>query len=179
MNIRHTPYYCEENIWHLAQQAEFVEMKMFVVIVSNEARCCPFFYQQVSDSPEKAIWWDYHVILLCKSQFWSVWDLDSTIPSPVTFTEYYNKTFNFDTNIKASLFPLFRIVLAEKYISHFSSDRSHMRRTDGSWIAPPPEWPIIMNEDKNTFLDLTDMKNDTIGEILNFDSMYNRFSQLY
>jgi hypothetical protein len=32
---------------------------------------------------------------------------------------------------------------SEQYLEYFASDRSHMRTTDGGWLAPPPEYPCI------------------------------------
>ena len=32
------------------------------------------------------------------------------------------------------------VVAARDYVEGLASDRSHMRRSDGSWLAPPPPW---------------------------------------
>lgn len=37
----------------------------------------------------------------------------------------------------------YRVVPATVYLRYFASDRSHMRREDGSWIAPPPSQPPL------------------------------------
>lgn len=36
------------------------------------------------------------------------------------------------------------MVAAGQYLQHFASDRSHMRRPDGSWMADPPPWPCLV-----------------------------------
>lgn len=41
----------------------------------------------------------------------------------------------------------YRVVPAADYLEHFASDRSHMRRPDGSWSAPPPPEPCIVARD--------------------------------
>jgi hypothetical protein len=40
-----------------------------------------------------------------------------------------------------------RVVPAASLLRHFASDRSHMRRPDGSWSAPPPQYPCISAQD--------------------------------
>ena len=53
-------------------------------------------------------------------------------------------------NIPISRFPLFfshcrffRVVPAPTFLAKFSSDRRHMKKPDGSWMKPPPNYPII------------------------------------
>ena len=35
------------------------------------------------------------------------------------------------------------MVLAEAFLQHFSSDRSHMRTASGEWASPPPPYDCI------------------------------------
>ncbi|PNH06899.1 Protein N-terminal glutamine amidohydrolase [Tetrabaena socialis] len=44
----------------------------------------------------------------------------------------------------------YRVVPAAAYLRHFASDRSHMRRPDGSWNAPPPAYPPLVAVDGAT-----------------------------
>jgi len=37
----------------------------------------------------------------------------------------------------------FRVIPASVFLQHFASDRRHMKRADGSWIKPPPDYPPI------------------------------------
>ena len=37
----------------------------------------------------------------------------------------------------------FRVVPAPTFLAKFSSDRRHMKKPDGSWMKPPPNYPII------------------------------------
>lgn len=39
---------------------------------------------------------------------------------------------------------LYRVVPVPQLLQHFASDRSHMRRPDGEWSAPPPPYPCII-----------------------------------
>ncbi len=34
----------------------------------------------------------------------------------------------------------------------FASDRSHMKKEDGTWIAPPPSYPCIQTQSKSIFM---------------------------
>lgn len=38
---------------------------------------------------------------------------------------------------------LFRVIPARTFLDSFASDRSHMMRADGSWVAAPPAYPAI------------------------------------
>ena len=35
---------------------------------------------------------------------------------------------------------------AADYLKHFASDRSHMRKEDGGWMAEPPSYPPISTD---------------------------------
>lgn len=48
----------------------------------------------------------------------------------------------------------FRVVPAPVYLQNFASDRSHMKRPDGTWIKPPPDYACIKSASKS-FLFLT------------------------
>lgn len=45
---------------------------------------------------------------------------------------------------------MFRLVPAAALLQHFASDRSHMRKSDGSWCAEPPQYPCITAADGAT-----------------------------
>ena len=38
---------------------------------------------------------------------------------------------------------MFRVITAAEYIEYFASDRRHMLKPDGTWMAEPPEYPPI------------------------------------
>ncbi|KAI4468031.1 hypothetical protein MML48_2g00017655 [Holotrichia oblita] len=40
-------------------------------------------------------------------------------------------------------FRYFRVIPAAEFLKEFASDRRHMKRPDGSWIKPPPNYPPI------------------------------------
>lgn len=37
----------------------------------------------------------------------------------------------------------FRVIPANEFLTEFASDRRHMKRPDGTWIKPPPNYPAI------------------------------------
>lgn len=54
----------------------------------------------------------------------------------------------------------YRVISGEAFLGHFSSDRSHMRRADGSWLAEPPSYaPIKNGERKMNLHQYMDMGN--------------------
>lgn len=208
------PYYCEENVWRLAYRLLYGNGKGYspvdrentsywVVFISNERKCCPMLHQRASEDPEtKPCLWDYHVILLETTKFITrgktveetkVLDVDSVLPFPVSIEEYVNSTFMKFTSdeVNRKFSPLFRVVRADTYLMHFYSDRSHMKKEDGSWIAPPPSYDFIMTADAKLnskgqmsnldgYIKMTAKKRESdrlniFGELLSIEQMQERF----
>ncbi len=158
--------YCEENIWHLAHDEWFREREAVVVIVSGEGRYRAFWFQNKAGSPEPPVYWDYHVILLSYEEGWWVWDLDTSLGLPVSAATYFPETFlrrNIDA-VDADV--ILRLISAEEYVRKLSTDRSHMKLPSGEWIAPPPEWPLILQEKELNLSDWIDISHDAPGKVL-------------
>ena len=161
------PFYCEENVWRLAyrklhnpQQTaiEGDQTTYFVVIVSNERKSVPMFYQRASESQERPCVWDYHVFLIGRTtknssssnnnnnnqQAW-VYDIDTTLtPYPLPLQVYLRHSFS-EKLSTTTYAPLFRVVPATLFLRHFESDRSHMYNAHtGTWSAPPPPYQCIL-----------------------------------
>lgn len=51
-------------------------------------------------------------------------------------------------------FRYFRVIPASEFIKEFASDRRHMRRPDGTWIKPPPNYPVIANASMYWFINI-------------------------
>ncbi|VDO86607.1 unnamed protein product [Schistosoma margrebowiei] len=62
----------------------------------------------------------------------------------------------------------YRVIHGVDYLNHFSSDRSHMQREDGSWIAPPPTYKCILEN-----LSLT---SSVYGTVLSESEFFKKFS---
>lgn len=74
----------------------------------------------------------------------------------IQFHEAYNTTlpYFYYSHFLSTLCPtwqifrFFRVIPAEQFLAEFSSDRRHMRRTDGTWIKQPPPYPPIQSSGK-------------------------------
>lgn len=137
--MRYWPYYCEENIWQLCGEPRFAEAQ--VVFISNPRRQVALWAQRAAEDPLEPVIWDYHVVLLATSDAGSeVWDLDSALGFPVPARHYLDLTFAGTYYLPTSFAPRFRLLPAADYRRHLASDRSHMRRADGTFLHPPPPW---------------------------------------
>lgn len=102
-----------------------------------------------------------------------VYDLDSELPFPTYVHKYVTETFRTDHILKPDYFRLeknfcktflelfylfqcryFRVIPANEFLKDFASDRRHMKRPDGSWIKPPPNYPAIRTPCKYFFYSL-------------------------
>jgi hypothetical protein len=165
-NFLYQSCYCEENIWHLVREKWFRERETIVVIVSGEGRYRRLWFQNNAESPEAPVHWDYHVILLSYEDGWSVWDLDTSLGLPVPADTYFHKTFLQQNIDVAHCDVILRLVDAEEYLRKFSSDRAHMRLPSGAWVAPPPEWPMILHGKDSNLLDWININHDAPGRVL-------------
>lgn len=178
----HTPFYCEENIWKLCdriQEDHSTELDYcHVAFISNPKRMVPLWRQKSGKTEEKLALWDYHVILLYNpDDRCVVYDMDSDLPFPTHFHKYVTETFRTENILQPEYHRFFRVLPVSKFMSLFSSDRSHMRREDGTWAKPPPTYaPICRNGVNNLqkFLDMTAPGNE-FGELFNLMELVRRF----
>lgn len=168
------PRYCEENIWHLAQEPFFAGAPCFVAVISNAARACLFWDQRMCDGPDEPVWWDYHVILLVRQGGWLVYDLDTALPLPADAGTYLDRTFRMQEQLPIGIRPRFALYAGGTYVDSFASDRSHMRDERGGWLSPPPDWPPINGEAGEGFLSFVEREFDSGGH-LSISEMYERF----
>jgi protein N-terminal glutamine amidohydrolase len=138
---RYAPFYCEENIWHLANDG----IIQGVAFISNPRQQVACFAQGRSKTGEVMVW-DYHVIGFAVESVTDallVWDFDSTLTLPCPAVLYLQATFPALPAKFAHVVPWFRLCTAADFVANFASDRRHMRKPDGSWEKPPPPWPCI------------------------------------
>src|SRR5204862_24866 len=70
--IRHHPFYCEENIWWLAQDPAIERGS--VLFITNAARAVVMDHQKAARRG-RPIAWDYHVVLIASRKLWDLdWD---------------------------------------------------------------------------------------------------------
>jgi len=139
--LDYQPYYCEENVFRLLGHPELAAWQAWAVLVSSRTQDAVLMRQRAGRPVDGLVHWDYHVfaLLLDPGEGALVLDIDTQLPFPCPFSRYIEDTFPVGSPSVESA--RFRMIAAAEYLSSFSSDRSHMRRDDGSWIWPPPPWP--------------------------------------
>ncbi len=166
-DCRYAAFYCEENIWWLAQREDLPPGERFVVFISNPTQTCALWSQKLA-APGDAVVWDYHVVLVIRGDKQScVFDFDSRVDFPADFEQYMQATFRATERLSTELRPWFRVVSAEGFVGHFSSDRSHMAQ-GGSFRAPAPPWPPIQvpGQSPNSLLRFLDVQTAFLGDVL-------------
>ncbi|CAH8464314.1 unnamed protein product [Heterobilharzia americana] len=169
--LTYTPNYCEENVYKLLEYMEesYSANSAYVVFVSNLNRSVGLF-SQVKGDPQMDyfIVWDYHVFLILGSvSKYVVYDFDSLLPFPTPFVQYFTHGLRWNSCLPERLHRYFRVIPGVDYLNHFSSDRSHMQREDGSWVSPPPSYDRIRGKSsvsRHTLPFYWDMKIDAIDQ---------------
>lgn len=176
---RYTPFYCEENIWHLAQSSVFgAEDELHVVFISNEWGRCPLWNQRASLIYGEPVVWDYHVVLLrtTPTGHHEMWDMDTLRGYPLKVAQWWAATFPHFEQVLPEFLPCFRVIAAEEYVAQLCSDRSHMLDEQGEWRAPPPSWPKIGAPGaENNLPRFIDMTRPFLGEVLDAAAFRARF----
>ncbi|MFP4549387.1 MAG: hypothetical protein ACLFNT_01165 [Spirochaetales bacterium] len=146
MRFDYVPFFCEENIYRLAASRLALEPEVAsaasratVIFISNQARQVLVSRQKAGRGPLHVVIWDYHVVY---EEAGMLFDLDSTLDCPIRCDQWIEATFPAAV-LKAypELAPRFVIVPAQDFVGSFTTDRRHMRRSDGSYRSPPPGWP--------------------------------------
>jgi hypothetical protein len=149
------------------------------VLLTNEARRCAVWAQNIAPGPTDPVLWDYHVILIVAGPEGSfVYDLDARLPVPTDFPLYVEAALAPSRTVPPAYRPRFRVIDAELYRSAFSSDRSHMKNADGSFKEPPPPWPEIGSADPRAFTlaQALDLGRPAPGVVLTLDELVARFA---
>lgn len=168
--------YCEENVWHLAQDPAFAERERVVAIISSYTSACLFWEQRACDPLDAPVWWDYHVILLVRSDIWRVYDLDTALDFPTDAERYLRNTFRWQQVVPEDFRPRFMLFGGDEYVAKFASDRSHMRDAEGQWYSPPPDWPAVDRGRGEGFLDFID-RHWAAGAQRSLDQMLAEFTE--
>lgn len=146
MKYDYAPYFCEENIYRLANSADVPEG--WVVFIYSSSGACPVWNQRAAGEG-RSVFWDYHVVYAGDGR---VWDLDSVYGPDLDVDDWIAASFPLQNELPPEYRPIFRMVERADFLARFSSDRSHMRSQD-AWIQPPPEWPPIFDDDHGMNLD--------------------------
>eukprot|EP00727_Mastigamoeba_balamuthi_P006196 m51a1_g2196 hypothetical protein (211) ;mRNA; f:136992-137686 len=173
--------YCEENVHGLAQRLASTGVAplsaLHALFVSNDHRTVPVF-----SSSGLAHVWDYHVVLV---QRWPegseavVWDFDADaqVPFPCPLGRFAAVCLAHGEDLPASYRRRYRAVPAGVYVATLSSDRSHMRAPDGSWLQPPPQRPALRPEGQppTNLFSFVDMRHSFHGTVLDGEAALLRF----
>lgn len=152
---RYQPFFCEENVWHLAQvSAAELPVPRAAVFVTNEQQSVAMWGQRATT--RDPVVWDYHVVLLLPEHRVVV-DLDDRDRVGRPVAEWLAHAFR---AADPSFLPRFRVVDAAEFVATLSTDRSHMRDSAGRALQPFPPWPAPFDAARGTnlrrFLDLRD-----------------------
>jgi len=162
--------YCEENVWRLLAHPGLERCRAWAVIVSSAAGHFFALRQSAGRPVDGLVCWDYHVFAVAEETDGTRWalDFDSELPFPFLLTDYLVETF---VPLRAQPSPpLFRLIAADDYLTKLSSDRSDMRGSDGSYVAPPPPWPAP-SAGGNTLMSWIDVTCNSPGVLLDLDGL--------
>jgi hypothetical protein len=164
----YAPYYCEENVWRFLARPGLAGHGAWALMVCNAAHDLIMLRQRAGRPMDGLVHWDYHALALVEDPVEGplALDFDSDLPFPCPLARYIDSSF--PAAVQARSAPVFRLVAAADYVAGFSSDRSHMRKSDGSWMAPPPPWdrPGKSGNRPGNLLEWMDMGRKKPGRIL-------------
>ena len=189
----YTACYCEENVWKLCEQFKSHRRDidtLYVVFISSHERMIALWKQKAGDSKlDHLAVWDYHVILLLKEKNDKkalVYDLDSVLPFPVEACDYVRVALRPGVVLRVGGWPgtkipdkSYRVIPGETYLQEFASDRSHMVKKDGGWIADPPTYPAIAsNNSTNNIQEFISMDPSSLapGQVMSEEEFTKTFS---
>jgi hypothetical protein len=166
-------FYCEENVWRLLARPEFKEAETWAVIVSNSPREVVLLRQLSGRPVDGLVHWDYHVFAVAAEPIVGkvALDLDSELPFPCPLARYLEDTY--PEGLQRAFEPRFRVIRGSDYIRDLASDRSHMRKADGSWLAPPPPWPAPVGNSgsSSVIMEWTDVGRRQPGALYDISRM--------
>ncbi|KAL5016510.1 hypothetical protein ScPMuIL_006099 [Solemya velum] len=181
----YTSCYCEENVWKLCDYVRTSNpshlRNCYAVFISNDDRMIPLWFQKSASSLDGAVCWDYHVIFIAGTNEMTsrVYDLDTALPFPCKFLEYYTKAVRPNKFLQKQFHRSFRVVPAEVFLEHFASDRSHMLNEDKTWKSDPPPYPCIQTlESMNNIQDFISMESSQgWGQVLDDEEFVVMFQK--
>ena len=177
--MRYTPFFCEENAWHLARDRAALpgERCVLWVLGADPAHPAVAVWAQRAAAGRPFVVWDYHVVVCERppgADGWEVWDPDSTLGMPLSASRWIEGSF---PQLLQGFEPRFRLVEAAQYLASFSSDRRHMRAPDGGEVQPFPPWPPILDaEGRHLLPRFVDAADAFLGEICDREGLRARLA---
>ena len=156
-NRKYTPFFCEENIWHLGRErSQHQPVGDFSVWILRGRGSAFVIFAQKAAVPGEPLFWDYHVVLV-DDHHRLVYDFDTLAPFPCPEDEYLQWAFGPGQAAPIDVQGLIRAVDLSVYLHRFSSDRSHMLDERGCPLHPFPLWPCLTSTQQPlTLKDLLD-----------------------
>jgi len=161
------PFYCEENIWLLAQNPCCGDGERLVALITGAEGHVAMWHQKPADGPGEPLLWDYHVVLLVRnSTAWHVWDFECDLGMPMAAQPWLTDCFPHQDRIPLRHRPRFRVMAAAEYVATLRSDRSHMREVDGTYAKTPPPWAPPGGGFDSNLVQFVDLRQTFVGEVL-------------
>ena len=163
-------FYCEENVLRLLASPALAGLPAWALLVSNAVRAVAMRGQAAGRGPAGLVVWDYHVLALAEAggRLYAL-DLDTTLGFPLEAQAYVEAAF--PRGLSPEEEPRFRLVPSRDYVEGLASDRSHMRRSDGSWLAPPPPWDPPGAGKAPNLLSWIDPEGEGPGQVLGLEEL--------
>lgn len=169
------PFYCEENIWLLAQDPRCGEGERLVALITGADGHVAMWQQKPAHGPGEPVLWDYHVVLVVRAGgTWRVWDFECTVGMPLAADSWIAACFPHHDGLPLGYRPRFRVMLASEYVATLRSDRSHMRTGDGSYARPPPPWSPPGGGIDSNLVHFVDLRQTFVGEVLDLPGLRSR-----
>ncbi|HOX93010.1 MAG TPA: hypothetical protein PLC54_08790 [Spirochaetales bacterium] len=175
------PYYCEENIWRLLGRTEYEGKASWAVFVFGMHGRAAVFRQKSGQGPWALSLWDYHVVALVPDARGAhsgqlIIDFDSELGWPVPAVTWIRQSLCVPEGCAyrlADAKPIVRLLPAAEFVRRFYSDRSHMRKPDGTWQSPPPPWDSPKGDGSMdwSLASLIDPSNKEAGKLMDADEL--------
>jgi hypothetical protein len=170
-SLDYQAYYCEENVWRLLARTELAACHSWAVIMSSRSSYFVVLRQSAGRPADGLVCWDYHVFAVVDDPDGQrlALDFDSNLPFPYPLERYLDESF--PSIMPVPLQPHFRLIEGQEYLAGLASDRSHMRRPDGSYTATPPPWPAPRGEGPGTIMSWIDISSSSPGVLYDLARM--------
>jgi protein N-terminal glutamine amidohydrolase len=170
------PFYCEENIWLLAQDPRCGTGERLVVLITGTNAHVAMWHQKPADTPGEPLLWDYHVVLLARNPGWEVWDFECDLGMPMAANAWMAACFPHQDRLPTRHRPRFRVMPAAEYVATLRSDRSHMRDGNGSFVKAPPPWKPPGSGLDSNLVRFVDLRQTFVGEIVDLAGLHRRLA---
>jgi protein N-terminal glutamine amidohydrolase len=169
------PFYCEENVWLLAQDQRCGPGERLVALITGAQGHVAMWQQKLAEAPGEPVLWDYHVVLFVADRAgWNAWDFECTLGMPIPAATWLTSCFPYQDRIPPRYQPRFRVLPAAEYVATLRSDRSHMRQDDGTYAKPPPSWTPPGGGQESNLVQFVDLRQTFVGEVMDLSGLGQR-----